>query len=118
MTILKGFADEKLNVVKMMISLLDRVENTVGKGENADYQHFLLFAQCFQKPSSLGSLKVGIVWQRVKTKPYCSCKIYSVFTQIPFIKRNPYFFIPHQTTTFIPYKTTNFGLIQIDNESK
>ena len=25
-----------------------RVENIVGKGENAGYQHFLLFPQCFQ----------------------------------------------------------------------
>ena len=28
-----------------------RVENVVGKGENASYQHFLLFSQCFQKAS-------------------------------------------------------------------
>ena len=61
-TNLKAFADDKLNVVGMMIPLLDRVENTVGKGGNAGYQHFLLFLQCFPKPSSLGSLKVGIVW--------------------------------------------------------
>ena len=46
----------------MRISLYHSVENTVGKGENAGYQHFLLFPQCFQKPTSLGSLKVGIVW--------------------------------------------------------
>ena len=26
-----------------------RVENTVGKGEIAGYEHFLLFPQCFQK---------------------------------------------------------------------
>ena len=38
------------------------VENIVGKGENAGYQHFLLFPQCFQKPSDSGSLKVGILW--------------------------------------------------------
>ena len=37
----------------------ERVENIVEKGENAD---FLLFPQCFQKPSVWGSLKVGIVW--------------------------------------------------------
>ena len=54
---LKAFADEKLDVVKMMISLLDSVENTLGKRENAGYQHFLLFPQCFPKPSSLRSLK-------------------------------------------------------------
>ena len=61
-TKLKAFADDKLNVARMMISLLDRIENTVGKEENAGYQHFLLSLQCFPKPSSLGSLKVGIVW--------------------------------------------------------
>ena len=46
----------------MMISQFDRLENNMGKGENAGNQHFLLFPQCFQKPSSLGSLKVRIVW--------------------------------------------------------
>ena len=34
------------------------LENTVGKGENAGKQHFLLFPQCFQKSSVSGSLKV------------------------------------------------------------
>ena len=34
-TKLKAFADDKLNIAKMMISPFDRVENTVGKGENA-----------------------------------------------------------------------------------
>ena len=58
---LKAFADGNRDVVEIMISLLDRVENTVGKGENAGYQHCLLFPQCFPKLSSLVSLKVGIV---------------------------------------------------------
>ena len=62
MTKLKAFADETLNVARMTFSLFDRVENTVRKEENAGYQHFLLFPQCFPRPSSLGSLKVGIVW--------------------------------------------------------
>ena len=55
---LKAFADDKVNLADMMISLSDRVENIVGKGENAGYQHFLLFPQCFQMPSLSGSLKV------------------------------------------------------------
>ena len=59
---LKAFAYDKIDVVKIMISLLDSVENTVGKGENAGYQHFLLFLQCFPKPSFLGLLIVGIMW--------------------------------------------------------
>ena len=47
-TQLKAFADDKLNLARMMNSLLEREENTVGKGENAGYQQFLLFPQCFQ----------------------------------------------------------------------
>ena len=62
LTKLKSFADNKLKVAKITIFLFDRAENTGGKGENAGYQHFLLFPQCLPKPSSLGSLKVGIVW--------------------------------------------------------
>ena len=60
-TKLKALADDKLNIAKMANSLFDRVEKTVGKGENACYQYFLLFPQCFPKPSSFGSLQVGIV---------------------------------------------------------
>ena len=69
-TKLKAFADHKLNIVKMIILLLGRIESIVGKGENAGYQHFLLFPQCFQKVSSSGSLKVGIVWERMKDYIY------------------------------------------------
>ena len=50
---LKAFEDDMIRLIKMMISLFDRVGNTVGKRENAGYQHFLLFLQCFPKPSSL-----------------------------------------------------------------
>ena len=39
----------------------ERIENILGKGENAGYQHFLLFLKYFQKPSSLGSLEFRIV---------------------------------------------------------
>ena len=46
---LKGFADNKMNVTEKLKFVLGRVENIVGKGENAGIQHFLLFPQCFQK---------------------------------------------------------------------
>ena len=39
-------------------------KNIVGKGENAGYQHFLLFPQCFQKTPFSRSLTVGIVWSK------------------------------------------------------
>ena len=48
MTKLKAFADDKLNVYKMTIFLQYRVENTVGKGENASYKHFLISRSVFQ----------------------------------------------------------------------
>ena len=44
---LKAFTGEKLNINIMMISVFDRVDNIVGKGENAGTQHFLLFQKCF-----------------------------------------------------------------------
>ena len=47
---LKAFADDKVNIAEIIISLSNRVENIVGKGENAGFQHFLIFPQCFQKP--------------------------------------------------------------------
>ena len=47
MTKLKAFANDKLNVDKITISLCYRVESSVGKDENACYQHFLVFPQCF-----------------------------------------------------------------------
>ena len=40
----------------------DRIENIVVKGENAGYQHFLLFPQCFQKASFPGLLNHVIVF--------------------------------------------------------
>ena len=58
----EAFADDKINVTEKLKLILERVENIVGKGENAGYQHFLLFPQCFPKASYTGSLKVGIVW--------------------------------------------------------
>ena len=65
---MKAFADNKINATEKLKFHLERVENIVGKGKNAGYQHFLLFPQCFQKASDTGSLKVGIVWERVTTQ--------------------------------------------------
>ena len=59
---LKAFAHDKMNVTEKFELVLERVQNIVGKGENAGYLHFLLFPQCFQKASYTGSLKVGLVW--------------------------------------------------------
>ena len=61
-TKLKAAADENLNMAQMIEFILERIENIVGKGENASNQCFLLFPQCFQNAPYLGSLKVGVVW--------------------------------------------------------
>ena len=47
----------------MIISVFDRVENIVGKGENAGYLHFLLFPKCFEKVSFPEGPKGVIVWE-------------------------------------------------------
>ena len=48
---LKAFADNKTNVIEKLKFALGQEDNIVGKEENAGYQHFLLFPNCFQKPS-------------------------------------------------------------------
>ena len=52
----KNFAGEynKFDESGSMFSKL--VENTVGKGEIARYEQFLLFSQCFQKTSTADTL--------------------------------------------------------------
>ena len=76
---LKAFADDKLNVTQMIISVFDRVENIVGKGEIACTSNFSFFHNVFKRLVSQGrqkvplcgnglsglylrSLKVGFVW--------------------------------------------------------
>ena len=61
LTRLKAFADNKFIDAKMVVPALSRIEKLWEREENAGYQHFLLFTQCFEKASHLGSLKVVIV---------------------------------------------------------
>ena len=49
----------------MITCVFDRVENIVGKGENAGYQHFFLFPQCFEKAFFPNVSKGVIVWEWV-----------------------------------------------------
>ena len=46
---MKEFADDNFKFDENDITFYKRVENTVGKGEIARHEHFLLFTQCFQK---------------------------------------------------------------------
>ena len=46
--------------------LFKRVENTVGKGEIARFEQFLLCPHCFQKACFPGASEGVIVWEWVK----------------------------------------------------
>ena len=59
---LKAFADDKWNVTQNVKVVFYRIEDTIGKEENAGNQHFLLFPQYFHKAFSSSALKVFIVW--------------------------------------------------------
>ena len=41
--------------------VLGREESIVGKGENADYKHFLLFLQCHQMKFFQGCPNMGLL---------------------------------------------------------
>ena len=51
-----------------MTKLSKREENTVGKGEIARHEQFLLFPQCFQKACFPGASKGVTVWEWVNQK--------------------------------------------------
>ena len=60
------FADDNFRFVKNGRKLSKWVENTMGKGEIARYEEFLLFPQCFLKACFPGASKGVIVWEWVK----------------------------------------------------
>ena len=63
---LKQFAEDNFKFDKNSTSFSKRVENTVGKGEIARYEQFLLYPQCFQKACFPGASKGVIVWEWVE----------------------------------------------------
>ena len=63
---LKEFADDNFKFNENGRKLSKWVENTVGKGEIARYEQFLLFSQCFQKACFPQASKGVIVWEWVK----------------------------------------------------
>ena len=66
---MKEFADDNFQFDEW-------VENTVGKGEIARYEQFLLFLQCFQKAFFPGASKGVIMWKWIK----CNTTIRSCVT--------------------------------------
>ena len=67
---LQEFADDNFKLDENGRKLLKWVENTVGKGEIAHYEQFLLFLECFRKTCTADTYKQRLVWERVKTSFY------------------------------------------------
>ena len=63
---LKKFADDNFKFDENGRKLSNWVENTVGKGEIARCEQFLLFLQCFQKACFPGASKGVNVWEWLK----------------------------------------------------
>ena len=65
---LKEFSDDNSKFDEKGKELCKWVENTVGKGEIAHYEQFLLFPQCFQKTCTADKENPGVVWETVKVE--------------------------------------------------
>ena len=65
---MKEFAEDNFKFDENGRKLSKQVENTVGKGEIAHYEQFLLFPQCFQKACFQGASKGVIVWEWVNAE--------------------------------------------------
>ena len=63
---LKEFADDNFRFDENSKKLFKQVENTVGKGEIARYEQFLLFPTVFSKGFLPGASKGVIVWEWVE----------------------------------------------------
>ena len=66
---MKDFADNNFKFDENGRKLSKPVENTVGKGEIACYEQFLLFQPCFQKTRFPGASKGVIMWEWANSLP-------------------------------------------------
>ena len=63
---LKEFADGNFESGENGRDFSKGVENTVGKGEIARYEQFLLFPQCFQKTCTADNKNKGLFGKRLR----------------------------------------------------
>ena len=72
LTKLEAFADDKFSITYITISVSDREENIVGKGENAEKMLvtsiFSFFHSVFKRPIPQGHENVGLVGKRIKKR--------------------------------------------------
>ena len=65
----KGFADDKLNVTKMIISVFDRVENIVGKEEISCTSNFSFSHNAFKRLLFQTHQKVSLCGNGLRALP-------------------------------------------------
>ena len=101
---MKEFADDYFKFDQNGRKLSKQLENTVGKGEIAHYEQFLLFPQCFQKACFPGASKGVIVWEWVKPRfwEWVVLTLYWTFLDMTTYRR-----------CLTLSQTTNFRLFQI-----
>ena len=64
---LKDFPDDNFEFDENGRKFSKRLHNTVGKGEIARYQQFLIFLQCFQNSCTKDTRKQVLVWERINS---------------------------------------------------
>ena len=64
----KVFADDNFKADKNGEGCYKRIENTLGKGEIARFDQFLIFLQCFRHICNADMWKQRFAWERVKSK--------------------------------------------------
>ena len=75
---IERFADSNLKYEENGRKLFNPVENTVGKGDIARYEQYLLFPQCFQKACFPGVSKDVILWEWVSILLFVVCKFFDL----------------------------------------
>ena len=108
---LKTFAGEILNVTLNTRFVWHRVENIVGKEENAGYQHFLLSPHCFQEKKNIVFMDVKQSSLRGEGLNNGLVSWLFSFSQIKFkmhpvicLERNRYFFTHRCTVNYRQHK--------------
>ena len=126
-TKLKTFADDKLNVTKMIISVFDRVENIVGKGEiactsNFSFSHDVfkwLLSQRRQKVSLCGNglnvLNLAFLGRVTKNFPQDKSPFLqgTIFIKVDFFSYSPQLKVLHD----IKKKKVKFELCIVELQS-
>ena len=95
---MKEFEDDNFKFDENCRKLSKRIENTVGKGEIARYEQFLLFPQCFLKTCFPGASEGVNMWKWVNRDLFFPFSFYPSFLMFnPFSNDKFYTFLNKDT---------------------